>query len=134
VWAGNAFALVGSAKAPTTIKKKVVTTVSVTGPSVKCHQWGFMQVRLKVVKTEVTSGSGKPQVSIKITAVDWPVYPTHTPKSKYINAQALPLLQEETMQLQASAGTKLENIAGATHTTVSWRESLQAALAQALTP
>ena len=134
VWAGNAFALVRSAEAPTTIKKKVVTTVTVTGPSVKCHQWGFMQVRLKLVKTEVTSGSGKPQVSIKITAVDWPVYPTHTPKSKYINAQALPLLQEETMQLQASAGTKLENIAGATHTTVSWRESLQAALAQALTP
>jgi len=134
VWAGNAFALVRSAKAPATIKKKVVTTVSVTGPSVKCHQWGFMQVRLKVVKTEVTSGSGKPQVSIKITAVDWPVYPTHTPKSKYINAQALPLLQEETMQLQSSAGAKLENIAGATHTTVSWRESLQAALAQALTP
>jgi hypothetical protein len=134
VWAGNAFALVRSAKAPATIKKKVVTTVSVTGPSVKCHQWGFMQVRLKVVKTEVTSGSGKPQVSIKITAVDWPVYPTHTPKSKYINAQALPLLQEETMQLQASAGSKLENISGATHTTVSWRESLQAALAQALKP
>ena len=120
VCAGNAFALVRSAKAPTTIKKKVVTTETVTGPSVKCHQWGFMQVRLKVVKTEVT---------IKITAVDWPVYPTHTPKSKYINAQALPLLQEEVMQLQASSGTKLQNIAGATHTTVSWRESLQAALA-----
>ena len=68
------------------------------------------------------------------SVVDWPVYPTHTPKSKYINAQALPLLQEETMQLQASAGAKLENIAGATHTTVSWRESLQAALAQALKP
>jgi hypothetical protein len=134
VWAGNAFALVRSAKAPTTIKKKVVTTVTVTGPSVKCHQWGFMQVRLQLVKTEVTSGSGKPQVSIKITAVDWPVYPTHTPKSKYINAQALPLLQEETMQLQATAGTKLENIAGATHTSVSWRDSLQAALAKALTP
>jgi len=131
---GDAFARVRSAMAPTTIKKKVVTTETVTGPSVKCHQWGFMQVRLKVVKTEVTSGSGKPQVSIKITAVDWPVYPTHTPKSKYINAQALPLLQGEVMQLQASSGTKLQNIAGATHTTVSWRESLQAALAQALKP
>jgi hypothetical protein len=134
VCAGNAFALVRGVKAPTAIKKKVVTTETVTGPSVKCHQWGFMQVRLKVVKTEVTSGSGKPKVSIKITAVDWPVYPTHTPKSKYINAQALPLLQGETMQLQASSGAKLQNIAGATHTTVSWRESLQAALAKALKP
>jgi hypothetical protein len=134
VCAGNAFALVRSAKAPSTMKKKVVTTETVTGPVVKCHQWGFMQVRLTVIKTEVTNGSGKPQVSIKITAVDWPVYPTHTPKSRYINAQALPLLQGEVMQLQASSGTKLVNIAGATHTTVSWRESLQAALAQALKP
>jgi hypothetical protein len=134
IWAGNAFALVRSEKAPTALKKKVVTTVMVTGPSVKCHQWGFMQVRLKVEKTEVTNGSAKPTVSIKIISVDWPVYPDHTPKSKYINAQALPLLQGETIQLQASSGSKLENISGATHTTVSWRASLQAALAKALTP
>lgn len=33
-----------------------------------------------------------------------------------------------------ASGTKLENIAGATHTTVSWRASLQGALAKALTP
>ena len=134
VWTGDAFALVRTAKAPTTIKKKVVSNITVLGPVVKCHQWGFMQLQLKVQKTEVTSGSGKPQVSIKITSVSWPIYPDHTPKSKYINAQALPLLQQETMQLQAAAGSKLENIAGATHTTVSWRASLQAALAKALTP
>ena len=134
VWTGDAFALVRTAKVPTTTKKKVVSNITVTGPSVKCHQWGFMQLQLKVQKTEVTNGSGKPQVSIKITSVSWPIYPDHTPKSKYINAQALPLLQQETMQLQAAAGSKLENIAGATHTTVSWRASLQAALAKALTP
>ena len=133
-WTGNAFALVRTTKVPTATKKKVVSNVTVLGPAVKCHQWGFMQLQLKVVKTEVTSASGKPRVSIKITDVSWPVYPDHTPKSKYINAQALPLLQQETMQLQASAGSKLENIAGATHTTVSWRASLQAALAKALTP
>ena len=134
VWAGNAFALVRTAKAPTTIKKKVVSNITVTGPVVKCHQWGFMELQLKVVKTEVTGANGKPQVSIKITSVSWPIYPDHTPKSKYINAQALPLLQQETMQLQASSGAKLVNISGATHTTVSWRASLQAALAKALTP
>ena len=134
VWTGDAFALVRTAKVPTTTKKKVVSNITVTGPSVKCHQWGFMQLQLKVQKTEVTSGSGKPQVSIKITSVSWPIYPDHTPKSKYINAQALPLLQQETMQLQAAAGSKLVNISGATHTTVSWRASLQAALAKALTP
>ena len=92
-----------------------------------------MQLQLKVVKTEIT-GAGKPKVSIKITDVSWPIYPDHTPKSKYINAQAMPLLQQETLQLQAASGTKLVNISGATHTTVSWRESLQGALAKALTP
>lgn len=131
---GNAYAVSRSAKSGTSIKKKVVTTETVTGPTIKCHQWGFMVVQLKVVKTEVTSTAGKPKVSIKITAVNWPTYPDHTPKSKYINAQALPLLQTETLQLQASSGTKLENISGATNTTVSWRASLQAALAKALTP
>ena len=133
IMAGNALAVVRSAKTPTTVKKKVVSTITVTGPVVKCHQWGFMQVALKVVKTEIT-GAGKPQVSIKITNVSWPVWPTHTPRSIYINQQALPLLQQETMQLQASAATKLINIAGATHTTVSWRASMQAAIAKALTP
>ncbi len=131
---GNAYALSRSAKSGTSIKKKVVTTETVTGPTIKCHQWGFMIVQLKVVKTEITSAAGKPKVSIKITSVSWPTYPDHTPKSKYINAQALPLLQTETLQLQASSGAKLENISGATNTTVSWRTSLQAALAKALTP
>jgi uncharacterized protein with FMN-binding domain len=129
VQTGNAWAFARSAKAPTSEKKKVVTTETVTGPVVKCHAWGFMVVQLKVIKTVV----GK-NVTIKITNVSWPTYPDHTPKSKYINAQALPLLQGEVMQLQASSGTKLENISGATNTTVSWRQSLQAALAKAETP
>jgi hypothetical protein len=132
--AGNALALVRTAKTPTAIKKKVVSNITVTGPNVKCHQWGFMTVQLRVTKTVVTPTGGKPVVTIKITGVSWPIYPDHTPKSKYINAQALPLLQQETMALQASAGKKLENISGATHTTVSWRASLIAALAKAETP
>jgi hypothetical protein len=37
------------------------------------------------------------------------------------------------MQLQASSGAKLVNVSGAAHTTVSWRTSLQGALARALT-
>ncbi len=91
--AGNAFALARTAKAPTAAKKKVVSNITVTGPNVKCHQWGFMTVQLQVTKTVVTPTGGKPVVTIKITGVSWPVYPDHTPKSKYINAQALPLLQ-----------------------------------------
>jgi uncharacterized protein with FMN-binding domain len=140
VQTGNAWPVARAHKAPTAPKKKavkaqkVVRAVTITGPSVKCHQWGFMQVQLKVVKTVKTLRNGKKTVAIKITKVSWPIYPDHTPKSVYINDQALPLLQQETLQLQASAGTKLENIAGATHTTVSWRQSLQKALAQAKKP
>ena len=78
--------------------------------------------------------AAKPIVSIKITGVSWPVFPNHTPRSIYINQQALPLLQRETLQLQATPRRKLMNIAGATHTSVSWHTSLQAALAKAETP
>ncbi|HEY4349032.1 MAG TPA: hypothetical protein VGM80_15760 [Gaiellaceae bacterium] len=129
----SALALAHATKADTTAKKKVVTNVTVTGPSVKAHQWGFMVVQLHVTKT-TTTVNGKPKVTIKINSISWPTYPDHTPKSRYINAQALPLLQQETMQLQATAGTKLLNISGATHTTVAWQASLQAAILQAETP
>ncbi len=134
VQAGSAWAVARSPKAPTSLKKKVVTAATVNGTVVKCHQWGFMEVQLKVIKTVTTTGKGAPKVSIKITGISWPIYPDHTPKSKYINAQALPLLQQETMAFQAASGKKLQNISGATHTTVSWRLSLQAALAKAEKP
>src|SRR5579872_1113004 len=71
---GSALALARAAKSATTIKKKVVTNVTVDGPIVKCGphntvtslqngQWGFMEVQLQVTKTETTV-NGKPTVSI----------------------------------------------------------------------
>jgi hypothetical protein len=132
--AGDALALAKTEKATTREAKKVVTNITVTGPSVKAHQWGFMEVQLKVTKTETTGAGGKPVVTIHINSVSWPIFPNHTTRSIYINQQALPLLQGETLQLQAASGSKLVNIAGATHTTVAWRTSLQAALAKAETP
>jgi hypothetical protein len=128
--AGNAFAAL---RAGRLLAKKIVSKETVSGPAVKCHQWGFMEVQLDVVKTEVTVGA-KTTVSIKITGVSWPSYPDHTPRSKYINAQALPLLQQETLQLQANAAKELENISGASNTSVAWQSSLQAALLQAEKP
>jgi hypothetical protein len=135
---GNALAMGRSVRAGTA-PKKIVKTVTVDGPSVRCiasyggHLWGYMVVELKVTKTE-TMVNGKPNVAIKINTVSWPTFPTHTPRSIYINQQALPLLQQETLQLQARAGTRLDNISGATNTTVAWRASLQAALAKAEKP
>jgi uncharacterized protein with FMN-binding domain len=76
---------------------------------------------------------GKVAVSIKITTVSWPTYPDHTPKSKYINAQALPILQQETFRLKTNAATKLANVTGASNTTTAWLASLQGALTRAET-
>lgn len=131
--ASNALALTRAARTTT---KKIVSTETVTGPVVKCYAWGFMQVQLKVIKTVITNGS-KTTVAIKIASVNnvsWPIYPNHTPRSIYINAQALPLLQQETFQLQANAGKDLQIISGASNTTASWQTSLQGALLRAEKP
>jgi hypothetical protein len=131
---GDALAVAKTEKAATREAKKVVTNVTVDGPKIKCHQWGYMVVELKVTKTETTAAGGKPVVKIHIDSVSWPGFPNHTPRSIYINQQALPLLQAETLQLQAAYGAKLVNISGASNTTVSWRASLQGALLKAQTP
>jgi len=135
----NALALTREARAA---RAKVVTTVTVTGPSVKCHQWGYMEVRVKLIKTEITVGKAKPEVLLKIAAVSWPIFPNHTARSIYINTQALPLLQGETLSIGAKSVAKLDqvetqqmvNISGASNVTVSWVASLQAALLQAEKP
>ena len=118
--------------------KKVVTMVTVRGPAITARggggyggSWGKLQLQLVVQKTETTSASGKVAVSIEITSVSWPTYPDHTPKSKYINAQALPILQQETFRLQANAATMLANVTGASNTTTAWLASLQGALTRA---
>jgi uncharacterized protein with FMN-binding domain len=114
-------------------KKKVTTvTKTVTGPTVKCDRWGFMQLALTVKQTVTIVGTTKKVTAVKITAIAEPVTPTHTDRSIYINKQALPLLNEEVQQLQLNA-LKLETISGATDSTVSFVKSLQAALLAART-
>jgi len=106
-------------------KKKVATsTVMVTGPAVPCKRWGPLQIRLKVAKTVTTIGT-KRTVKIKILAIDFPIISDKTFKSKYINEQALPLLVEQTLETQDA---NVETISGATDTTVSYKNTLNAAL------
>jgi uncharacterized protein with FMN-binding domain len=62
----------------------------------------------------------------KILAVTWPIWPQHTSRSIFINEKALPLLQQQVLQLQSA---KVESISGATNVTDSFVKSLQAALA-----
>jgi len=109
-------------------KKKVVSeTLTVTGPSVQCKRWGQIVVAIKVQKTTTMIGSRK-TVKVKILDVTWPTWPDATFRSVYINKQALPLLREDTLSLQSA---NIEVISGATDITVSYRESLQAAILQA---
>ena len=103
------------------------TTLTVTGPSVPCKRWGPLQVRIKVAKTTTTIGTTK-KVALKILAIDFPIVSDATFKTKYINDQALPLLVEDTLAAQSP---NVEVISGATDTTISYKQSLQAALLQA---
>jgi uncharacterized protein with FMN-binding domain len=121
--ASNLMAATPAKSAP---KKKVVT-VTITGPKAPCgpkNKWGDLQVRIKVKKTTTTIGSRK-RVAIKILEIDFPVVSDFTFKTVLINRQALPLLVEDTLELQSA---KVENISGATDTVVSFKQSLQAAI------
>ena len=121
----NAWAAVHGQTKPR--KKVVKVTKTVTGPAVPCKRWGPLQVRIKVKKTTTIIGSRK-RVAIKIIAIDFPIVSDSTFKTRYINKQALPLLVEEVLEIQ---NAKIEVISGATDTSVSFRQSLQAALLSA---
>jgi len=101
-------------------KTSKTVTKTVVGTTVICKKWGPIQVKLKVAQTIV-----KGKVKIRILAVSEPIWPQHTVKSVFINTRALPLLEQEVLQLQ---GAKLETISGATDVSVSFKQSLQAAL------
>ncbi|MBO3752432.1 FMN-binding protein [Streptosporangiaceae bacterium NEAU-GS5] len=98
-----------------------VTTSGTTGTSdgngtyegsVAQTRWGPVQVTIKV------SGG-------KITSVDVPIYPSGNGRDQEINAVALPILTQETLDAQ-SAG--IDTVSGATVTSDGYKESLQAAI------
>ena len=100
--------------------KAKITTVTVSGPSTKCHRWGQLVIRIKAQKT--VNGN---KVTLKLLKIDYPVYPKATFRSVYINDQALPLLIEEALEVQ---GPNVETISGATDVTVAFKASLQGAI------
>jgi uncharacterized protein with FMN-binding domain len=87
---------------------------TVTGPAVDTR-WGPVQV-------EITVAGGK------ITAVNVPQYPDGNRKDEQINARALPILVQETLDAQSA---DIDTVSGATVTSDGYLESLQAALDQA---
>ncbi len=87
---------------------------TVTGASADTR-WGPVQVTLTV-----SAG--------RITAVDVPVYPSGNGRDEEINAYALPILVQETLDAQSAS---IDMVSGATVTSEGYRESLQSALDQA---
>jgi uncharacterized protein with FMN-binding domain len=126
--------LLAAGHAATAPKKKVVfVTKTVKGTTVQCKRWGFMQLALTVKQTVTIVGAKRTVTAVKITGITEPTIPTHTDRSIYINKQALPLLNGEVQQLQLGS-MKLEMISGATDSSVSFLQSLQAALLNAKKP
>jgi hypothetical protein len=115
----NALAAVRSNAA---VRSKAVTK-TVLGSTVVCHKWGSLQLQLKVAQSVV---GGK--VKVKIIDITWPTWPQHTVRSVFINQKALPLLKQLALEAQSA---KIETISGATDITVSFKQSLQAALVAA---
>ena len=90
------------------------TATTVTG-STASTRWGDVQVSITV-----TDG--------KITAVDVPEYPTENGKDREINADALPVLTQETL---AAQNADIDMVSGATVTSQGYLQSLQSALDKA---
>jgi uncharacterized protein with FMN-binding domain len=64
----------------------------------------------------------------KITAVAFLQYPNDRDTSRYINAQAMPMLTQEALQAQSA---NIDGVSGATATSDAFVESLSSALTQA---
>ncbi len=80
--------------------------------SVAQTRWGPVQVAITVVNG-------------KITSVTVPTYPNGNGRDREINADALPVLKQETIAAQSA---DIDTVSGATVTSDGYKESLQAAL------
>jgi uncharacterized protein with FMN-binding domain len=74
------------------------------------------------VQVEVTVEDGK------VSDVSVPQYPDGNPRDQQINAYALPILVQETLDAQSA---DIDMVSGATVTSDGYRRSLQAALDEA---
>jgi uncharacterized protein with FMN-binding domain len=91
--------------------KAAVTTRTVNGAAVDTR-YGPVQVQIKV------RGS-------RIVSADAIVYPDGEQRDQEINSQAIPQLDDETLQAQSA---QIDTVSGATYTSDGYRQSLQSAL------
>jgi uncharacterized protein with FMN-binding domain len=108
-------ATVASSPPPTAgASSTAASSRTVSGPVVQTR-WGPVQV-------EVTVKNGK------LSDVSVPQYPNGNPRDQQINAYALPVLVQETLDAQSA---DIDMVSGATVTSDGYRQSLQGALDQA---
>jgi uncharacterized protein with FMN-binding domain len=111
----------GSSTTPTPSKTSTVPATpalnkTVTGGSYSACGYGNIQVRITVANGVVTK-------------VDPISSPNGDPRSQFINKQAIPWLQQQTLAAKNSA--KIAGVGGATCTSGAWSNSLQSALTAA---
>jgi uncharacterized protein with FMN-binding domain len=87
----------------------------VTGDSIDTR-FGPVQVTITVSNGKITSA----------TAID---YPQTNPRDAQINAEAIPILQQESVG--QSSATNIDMVSGATYTSDGYLQSLQSALDKA---
>ena len=119
--------VVDATAAATAATRKTVVTKTFAGSTVSVDRWGELQVKITVRKTTTITGKKK-TVTRKIVGVSVPVYPNHTDRSQLINGRAIPILRSETLQAQS---TRIDLVSGATDTSDSYAQSLQAAILKA---
>jgi uncharacterized protein with FMN-binding domain len=103
------------AAAPSPTESSPGSSARTVAGTVAQTQWGPVQV-------EVTVEDGK------VTDVSVPRYPDGNPRDQQINAYALPILVQETLDAQSA---DIDMVSGATVTSDGYRRSLQAALDEA---
>ena len=101
--------------APTTSSGSATSSAGTYTGDVAQTRWGPVQVA-------ITVASGK------ITAVDVVQYPNGNGRDEEINAQALPILKQETISAQSA---QVDTVSGATVTSDGYLSSLQSAIDKA---
>ena len=90
-----------------------------TSGGTKTYNGSVAQTRWGPVQVTITVNNGK------ITNVSVPIYPNGNGRDQEINANALPILQQETVSAQSA---HINTVSGATVTSDGYVQSLQAAL------
>ena len=109
----------GTTTAAATAPAPATTGQSDTSSGAKTYSGSVAQTRWGPVQVTITVSGGK------ITDVAVPTYPNGNPRDEEINAYALPVLTQETMNAQSA---DIDTVSGATITSDGYKESLQAAL------